>query len=210
MKIPTLAWNQLLPRLLEQLAALRTLRLSSPQLANPRRWLRRLGWPGMAAGALLAGLGAFYFSAILPAEERLEAAREDTASLFERIRQAGPSLQDRRRPPAEQLVEFYRLLPRQQDLPEQLEKIFAVAEAQGLSLDQGEYKTVRKPGSRMLRYQITLPLKGAYPQVRKFLADLPKEVPTVALKAIQFERQKVGDPVVEAQVKLVLFLEQES
>jgi Tfp pilus assembly protein PilO len=164
----------------------------------------------MAAAALLATLGAFYFSAIRPAEARLEAARESTASLYERIRQAGPSLKDSRRPPAEQLVEFYRLLPREQDLPERLEKIFAAAQAQGLSLDQGEYKTVREPGSRMMHYQITLPLKGAYPQVRKFLAELPREVPTVALKHIQFERQKVADPVVEAQIKLVLFLEQES
>ena len=57
---------------------------------------------------------------------------------------------------------------------------------------------------------MTLPLKGEYPQIRRFLAALPAELPIVALENVQFERQKVADPNVEARIRLVLFLGRES
>jgi len=49
---------------------------------------------------------------------------------------------------------------------------------------------------------------GQYPQIRKFLTDLPDTLPVVALENVQFERQKITDPNVAAKIKLVLYLEQ--
>lgn len=211
MKIPAQAWSRQLPNIatlgqrLRQLD-IRKLRLSELPRLNTRRLMRRLGWPGMAAGALLAVVATFYFSAIRPAEARLDEARDNTHSLYDRLRQGNSAA----KPPAMQLAEFYHLFPRERDLPERLEKIFTAAEEQGITLEQGEYKFLRPADDRLMRVQITLPIKGGYPQIRKFLDGLPQVVPTVALGDIQFERQRVADPIVEAKIKLVLFLEQES
>jgi len=63
---------------------------------------------------------------------------------------------------------------------------------------------------KLVRYQMTLPVKGEYPQIRKFLTDLPGALPAVALENVQFERQKIADPNVEAKIRLVLYMERAS
>jgi len=62
-----------------------------------------------------------------------------------------------------------------------------------------------------VHFQMTFPVKGNYPQIRKFLTALKVDIPSLSLQQVQFQRQKVGDAMVEANIKLVLyFLEQKS
>ena len=58
----------------------------------------------------------------------------------------------------------------------------------------------------LAEYRITLPLKGDYGQIRGFIAKTLNELPYVALESVRFERQKVNDPAIDAQLKLVLYL----
>ena len=51
-----------------------------------------------------------------------------------------------------------------------------------------------------------LPLKGEYQKIRKFLSDVRSEIPIVSLDQVEFERQKVGDSMVDAKVILAIFL----
>lgn len=175
-----------------------------------RSWLRLLGWPGMLGAGVLAVCPAFYFSAIQPTQARLEAAHRSAISLHEQIERAATALRGRQLTPAEQLVEFYRAFPAEKNSPQWLDRIAAAAQSRGLSLDHGEYKATRDKSGKLVRYQMLLPLKGNYPQIRQFLAALPAEAPVVALESVQFERQKVADPAVEARIKLVLYLGQTS
>lgn len=175
-----------------------------------RNWRRLLGWPGVFGAGVLAISPAFYFSAIQPAQARLEAAHRSAISLHEQIERAATALHGNPLTPAEQLAEFYRVFPAEKSSPQWLEKIAAAAQSRGLSLDHGEYKATRDKSGKLVRYQMMLPLKGDYPQIRQFLADLPAEAPVVALESVQFERQKVADPAVEARIKLVLYLGLES
>ena len=55
---------------------------------------------------------------------------------------------------------------------------------------------------------MTLPVRGEYRQIRQFLASTGAKVPIASLEQVQFERQKVGDPLVDARIRLVLYLEQ--
>lgn len=175
-----------------------------------RRWLRTLGKPGVLAIGILVVFPPFYFSAIAPAQERLDAARRSTLSLREQILHASQSLGGIRHTPAEQLAEFYRIFPQERNAPQWLKKLFALAEKNGLSLQEGEYKANRDKAGRLMRFQMVLPVKGEYPQIRRFLAALPVEIPVIALENVQFSRQNVADPVVEARIRLTLYLEQAS
>ncbi|HEY0666468.1 MAG TPA: GspMb/PilO family protein [Gallionella sp.] len=175
-----------------------------------RRWLRALGWPGVTAIGLLAVLPPFYFSAIVPAQERLDAARRSTLSLREQITHAGKSLAGVRRTPDRQLAEFYRLIPDEHAAPQWLKKLVALAGKNGLALNEGEYRAMRDRQGRLMRLQIVLPVKGEYRQIRRFLAMLPAEIPVIALENVQFSRPNVADPAVEARIRLALYLEQES
>lgn len=174
------------------------------------RRLRRLGLPGTVGIALWAMAGAFYVSALLPAQQRLDEVRLSAASLQERIARAGRTLGGSERPAAEQLAEFYRAFPDERRAPDWLGKIAATARSCGLSLDQGAYKPTRDKVGHLTRLQMTLPLRGEYRQIRQFLARTRQTLPIVSLEQVQFERQKVGDPLVDAKIRLVLYLEQAS
>jgi len=172
-----------------------------------RRWIQHLGQTGVLAAGLLAMVPAFYFSAIVPAQQRLDAARFSAASLHHRVGRASSAASGGQLAPAEKLQEFYRIFPAEKNSPLWLGKVFASASSRGLHLDQGEYDAKQDKVGKLVRFRMTLPVKGEYAQIRKFLTGLPAEVPVVALEQVQFERQKIGDPLLDAKLKLVLFLE---
>jgi hypothetical protein len=172
---------------------------------TPRRCLRMLGWPGVVAIGVLVMLPMFHLSAIRPAQLRLEELQQRTV--------AWPTApldgREQTLPLAGQLAAFYRAFPAADTSPLWLEKLFAAAAREGLRLDQAEYKVVPAPAGRLLRYHITLPVTGEYRKIRAFLRGLPAEVPTIALEQLQFERQQIGDGLVEAKLRLVLYLVKE-
>jgi hypothetical protein len=181
---------------------------ASPLLAR-RRWLNLFGLPGVLGAGLLAACPAFYLSAIYPAQERLNHARESAASIQERVRLASNGLAQRELTPAEQLAEFYRIFPNDKNLQPWLEKVFTLAESNGIRLDQGEYKVTRDKVGKLVRFQMTLPIRSEYPQIRKYLNSLRAGIPIMAMEHLQFERQKINDPEVEATIRLALYLEHE-
>ncbi len=81
-----------------------------------------------------------------------------------------------------------------------MEKIFASAQSHGIELEQGEYKVTRDKEGGLVRFQMTFPVKGNYPQIRKYLTALKADIPTLSLQQVQFKRQKVGDAMVEANI----------
>jgi len=175
-----------------------------------RRWLRRMDWPGVLAIGILAMCPAFYFSAILPQQQRLDTMRRSAVALNEQLALESRSPNGSKLSTEDQLAEFYRKFPGEGSSSQWLEKLVELAENRGLSLNDGEYKATRDKVGKLVRYQMTFPVKGQYPQIRRFLTDLPGSLPVVALENVQFERQKVADPNVEAKIKLVLYLEQAS
>ncbi|MFA6901552.1 MAG: hypothetical protein WC236_00570 [Gallionellaceae bacterium] len=175
-----------------------------------QRWLRRMDWPGVLAIGILAICPAFYFSAILPEQARLEAARQRAELQNESLEPVSTSRFDARLSPEEQLAVFYKMFPDEKSSSLWLEKLMVLAASHGLSLNDGEYKVTRDQVGKLLRYQMTLPVKGQYPQIRKFLSALQGALPVVALENVQFERQKVADPNLAAKIKLVLYLGQAS
>ncbi|MDD2700762.1 MAG: hypothetical protein PHH36_05930 [Sideroxydans sp.] len=169
-----------------------------------------LGRPGLLAIAILLLLPPFYFSAIAPAQERLIAARSSSLSLQEQIQHASRSMDGVRGTPAEQLAAFYRIFPQQSDAPLWLKKLVILARKHGLHLNEGEYRSTPDKVGRLMRLQLLLPVTGQYRQIRRFLEAMPAELPIIALEDVQFSRQSVADPVVEAHIRLALYMEQGS
>jgi Tfp pilus assembly protein PilO len=175
-----------------------------------RRWGSLLGWPGAFGMGGLAMCLALYLSAVQPAQQRLDTARLSASSLHERIARAGQALNDRAHPVDEELAAFYRNFPSEREATDWIGKIAAIAQRDGLALQQAEYKADRDRTGKLTRFQMNLPLRGEYQTLRRFLSDLRAEIPVVSLEQVQFERQKVGDPMVDAKVRLIIFLEHAS
>lgn len=171
-----------------------------------RRLGRGLDWAMTLALGLVAFNVAFYFSTVAPvagqaAELRAEVARLRTATATHPEEAAAV------RDPAADLDAFYGALARPAQIPDLLRRLHRSAAEQGLVVEQGEYRPVPDPDGRLVRYQILLPAKGTYPQVRRFLAQASRTLPALALEGVAFQRQQIGEEMLEAQIKFTLFVD---
>lgn len=179
-------------------------------MKNLHAWLvaaaRTLGGAGVAGLGLLAFAAGFYVSALRPEQARLEHLRGEVLRLDDpRARIAGDAPASSR----DQLKQFYGYFPPSSRTADLLARIYRVAEQQSITLEQGDYRFVRDSVTGLTHYQVILPLRASYPQVRKFVAASLIQVPNLSLDSIQFERQKIGDSTVEAKVKFVMILGRE-
>jgi len=162
-----------------------------------------LGWPGILGLALLIAIGGFYVSTLAPQQLRIDELRKEAVHLRQRANQSNNAAPQA---PAEKLAAFYAFFPPSTDLPDLLGKIFDAAKRQSLALEHGEYRPLKDSVGNLMRYQFTLPVRGSYPQIRKFVDVALAEVPALSLDSIQFERRKIGEATVDAKLKLVVFL----
>jgi hypothetical protein len=81
-----------------------------------------------------------------------------------------------------------------------------IASRNGLALNHGEYAVTRDTLGQLQRLSITLPVRGTYPQIRRYLSALTDEVPYMSLVNVQFERKNVDDTQLRARIKLALYL----
>lgn len=173
-----------------------------------RLWLKQLGWAGVTGLSLMAFGLAYYLSAIQPADARIAQLRQQALTLQERIKNAADSFTDNPRSPGGQLNAFYEFFPAADSSSSWLRKIYHAASAQGIVLEQGDYRIAAEKEGRLLHYQVILPVKGSYLQIRKFIAAVLSEIPFASLDQISFEKQKISDPAVEAKIRLTIYLRQ--
>ena len=162
--------------------------------------LQALGPAGVLGIGVLIFCIPFFFSAVRPAERELQAQR----SAAERLRARAPFQPVSSGGRAEELRRFYGLFPPLEKLPDELERVYGLARAAKLELLQGEYR-LEKPLAGMASYRITLPIRGTYAQIRQFVGAALRSMPIASLDALRFERKRVGDTQLEAQVRLTLY-----
>lgn len=169
-----------------------------------RRTALVLGWQGGAAIALAAFAAAYFESTIAPLQARVEGMRAQVTAL-ERRSTARAVAPQTSRGPEQQLRDFHGQLASSAQAPELLRQLHTLAQSAALQLERGEYRPVAEGPSGLLAYQITLPVRGAYRQVRRFLNQAMEEMPGLALDSIAFQRENAGS-VLEARLHFTLFL----
>lgn len=163
--------------------------------------LRRQGWPAWLGIALLL--------AIWPAARwGADEPRERAQILREQARRAPPAIQV--------LDDQAQAALRQQRMQARLaepmaalgvvEQLHRSAAARGLQLASGEYRVMPASGALPQRYQILLPVKGRYPEIRAWLADAMNAQPGLALEELSFSRGTVAEPVLQARLRWTLYL----
>lgn len=169
--------------------------------ALARRAWRLCGRRELQALIMCAAAALWYPAAIRPGRAQLaEALRHAAAQQRAPAQPAGP---DRA---ASELARFYARFPSQDAFPDALDQLLRTAASHALGVNEGAYTVTRESAGKLVRFQIVLPLRGNYPQVRSFLAALAHDVPGIALENAQFERRDLGDPTLDVKLRLVLFL----
>lgn len=168
---------------------------------NPvNRSLARLGLAGIAGLGVFAACLPYYLTGIRPLEREVQAQREAAERLRARDPLRPVAMEDR----AGELRRFHGLFPPLDRMPEQLERLYALARGAGLDLHQGEYRLEREQ-TGLAAYRITLPVRGAYPQLRGFLSAVLSDLPVASIDALRFERRKAADAQLEAQLRLTIW-----
>ena len=107
----------------------------------------------------------------------------------------------------EQLQIFYKTFPHAEDVPALLKRLYAAASAQELELETGEYSRLQSGSERLVRYRVSLPIKGSFTQVFQFMDKVLRDNSTIALENVTFKRDKVDDAVVEAKLVFLLLVD---
>jgi Tfp pilus assembly protein PilO len=182
---------------------------------NALKWhgrgqIAKLGALGAVGVALAVFAAAFQLSAVSALDTELVGLRAEGERLNMRHQPESKQPANARRGPGAQLDTFYEFFPARATLPDWLLRIYGAAEQQGVVLELCEYKLVQEKGSRLVRYQITLPVKGSYEQIRGFIAAVLNEVPAAVIDDIGLKREAIGARNLEARLKLTLFLRLEN
>ncbi|SFL85017.1 hypothetical protein [Rugamonas rubra] len=169
-------------------------------LLRARLGLARLGPFACVALALcLLGLGAWAW--LLP--QRAEQAALQARPLPPL---APPSLLAAAPTANQNLADFYDALGERRYSEQQVKILFGLAAKSGLTLSQGEYKSGYDKASRVATYQVTLPVKGGYAAIWQFCIEALRSMPFAALDELSFRRESIAEPVVEARLRLTLYL----
>ncbi len=168
--------------------------------------LHRLGLPG-ALGAILLVVAAVYgVFGLLPANEARSAAEARAARAEERLARLQRGDEPMPQTPASQLASFHQALPAQEEATAAMDRIYAAAATEGLTLARGEYQLLVEPETRLARYQILLPVRGSYLQLRRFLGAALAAVPALALDDVEFQRKEISQTTLEGRVRMTLHL----
>lgn len=165
------------------------------------RLLEGSGWWLAPIVALLFVAG-YYVLAIFPALEQRTTALNRHAMLESHSARKPAMIE--MKTAADGIV--FASLPSHRTLPQWLATMFATAKQLDVVLDVGDYRYIRSREEPYGRYQIELPVYADYATVRRFTARLMNDMPFAVLDDIRLTRDDVDSDIVEAHLRLTLFL----
>ncbi|WP_417615453.1 GspMb/PilO family protein [Oceanisphaera sp.] len=179
--------------------------MSIPKLILQEQW-QRLGWPGWTGGLLLLLALGYGGLVLLPERQHLATLKQRTSQAVEYRERLEQGLEVPPAAPGQQVDDFYQALPAQMDATTAIDRIYVLAEQEHISLSRGEYALGVDPKTQLVRYQILLPVRGSYPQLRRFLHGLLAELPAVVLEEVDFRRKQIADAQLEGRIRMTLYL----
>jgi hypothetical protein len=177
-----------------------------PTLLDVDLALRRESAPFWLACTLaLAGVALYVLSA-RPLDARLDERR----SALERVEREARVTRAVERPRKsvfeERLDAFAGALCEKERLNAFVGTVFEQAALQGLALAQAEYKLEHDKAGGFSAYQMTLPVRGPYPRLRRFVDSTLAEVSCAAIEDVDFKREAIGASETEARLRFIFFL----
>jgi Type II secretion system (T2SS), protein M subtype b len=156
-----------------------------------------LGRSGLLAVLLLALALSFHTLVVQP-------LRAKNAGLEASISRQAPGPVART---GQKLEKLYDTLGREETATDWLAKLYAISKATGVEMQSANYKTdAAEKGSRIERYEITLPVSGTYAQLRDFLGRALAEIPVLSLDQINLRREHRREAEIQAELRLTLHL----
>lgn len=164
-----------------------------------RRSWAACGWRGQTGIALLLA-GSLSAGLLIPARQAQVAAASAAVS-----RPAEDSARPAGLPDSgSQVRAFHASLPAVSRTAEDVLALQEIAERAGVQLTAGQYR-LTLAGPSLRRYEVQLPVRGAYAQIRDFTAALLDRLPHAAVQALELKRESVAVSAIDARLVIALY-----
>lgn len=166
----------------------------------------RLGTAGKVGCGLMVFSLVFFFAAVLPQRAASETLLDKARVMKAQLRSAPETATDGkvRRNPG--LHDFYAFFPAIDSSPFWIKELVQVATQHGIEISGSDYRMVWEKEWVLARYEMAMPIRAGYPQVRAFIADTLRTIPAMALVDLVIKRQGVESDLLEASLKFNLYL----
>lgn len=108
------------------------------------------------------------------------------------------------------LQAFYAFFPKMDSSPFWIRELTQVAAQREVEINGADYRMVRETDLKLARYEMVLPVRGKYSQLRGFIADALRTVPAMALADVALKREGVESELLEANLKFNLYLSEDA
>ena len=143
---------------------------------------------------------------VLPGHEAaIDEAERGLASLERKVRRARIERQNLEVTPEGTRQRLLERFPSEDQLNAELGRLIDLATKQDVKLPNGDYRLVPGKDGLFDRYVLTLPVKGSYQSIRKYVAAVRVEFPDIAVDDLSLRRENIGSSEVDAQLRFVLF-----
>lgn len=88
-----------------------------------------------------------------------------------------------------------------------LRSLAQIAKAQGLTLVQSDFQTLGDSHGGLRQVQLTLPVNAAYPQLRRFVEEVLRQLHGVSVDHLGLKRETVSQGQIEARLKLSVWID---
>lgn len=166
------------------------------------RLQRRWGWPLwlallLATATLVLGVLSWQLAA---EAKRLGAFRSGVAHA-EPPRPKKPVTEN-------ELKTYYAALPHEEERFSLVKRVLMAAEKHGVLPQQADYKLEPEPLTKVVRYQMSLPLKGDFGKIQSFLIEVLNDNRSLAIDSLNVKRESVERGDVEARVQFSVLMVQ--
>ncbi|TXI30604.1 MAG: hypothetical protein E6Q60_01135 [Nitrosomonas oligotropha] len=187
-----------------------TIQTQLDRLMLQLRWQAgRLGTIGKIGLGLIVVAGIYFFSAVLPQDSDLQKLKEraETLQLQELAKQSPGEMESGKKLNSDQALQvFYDYFPRIDSSPFWIRELVQLAKKHGVDLSSSEYRLMNESDARLARYEMILPVKGRYPQIRAFMAEALVKVPAMAISAVALKRENITSDKLEVRLEINLYL----
>ncbi|WP_292914091.1 hypothetical protein [Nitrosomonas sp.] len=187
-----------------------TLQTRLDRLILQLRWQAgRLGVIGKTGLGLIVVTTIYFFSALLPQESDLQKLKEraETLQMQEQAKKNQSETESGKKLSSDQALQvFYDFFPRIDSSPFWIRELVQLAKKHNVELNSSEYRLVNENDARLARYEMILPVKGRYPQIRAFMAAALEAVPAMAISAIALKRENITSDRLEVRLEINLYL----
>lgn len=160
-----------------------------------------MSWAGAAGLALLLLALALGVRTSAVHESRRAALASERAELLRQ--ETEPERGEDRRT---RLEAYYEAFPEAVALPARLQRLSELASAHALRLPRTDYRSTVEAGSPLLAVGLVIPVEASFGDLYSWLGELLREMPEVALESLVVRRDDPASDVVEADVRLQLYL----